>query len=82
MASIITRSQSTRAPLGCWETGDLHHGFTDKTLAAAASCYRVNMDQKLRIVSNTLLSGVSFEGKWGPAQYNQGATNEIASESI
>lgn len=37
-------SQSTRAPLGCWETGDLHHGCTDKTLAAAASCYRVNMD--------------------------------------
>ncbi len=45
MASTVTRSQSSRAPLGCGGTGDSHHGCAADKSAATAWCYHVNMDQ-------------------------------------
>ncbi len=47
MASTVTRSQSNRAPLGCGETGDSHHGCAADKSAATVWCYHVNMDQNL-----------------------------------
>ncbi len=47
MASIVTRSQSNRAPLGCGGTGDSHHGCAADKSASTAWCYHVNMDQNL-----------------------------------
>ncbi len=47
MASTVTRSQSSRAALGCGGTGDSHHGCTDDKSAETVWCYHVNMDQNL-----------------------------------
>ncbi len=45
MASTVTRSQSSRAPLGCGGTGDSHHGCaaTFCKFAATVWCYHINM---------------------------------------
>ncbi len=48
MASTVTRSQSSRVPLGCGGMGDSHHGCAADKSAATAWCYHVNMDQNLR----------------------------------
>ncbi len=47
MASTVTRSPSSRAPLGCGGTGDSHHGCAANKSAETAWCYHVNMDQNL-----------------------------------
>ncbi len=47
MACTVTRSQSNRAPLGCGETGDSHHGCAADKSAATARYYHDNMDQNL-----------------------------------
>lgn len=45
MALTVTRSQSSRAPLGC--TGDAHHGCAADFSTAALRCYHVTMDKDL-----------------------------------
>lgn len=47
MASTVTWYQSSRAPLGCSESGDSHHGCGTERSAAVVRCYPVIMDQKL-----------------------------------
>ncbi len=45
--STVTRSQSSRVPLGCGGTGYSHHGCAADKSAATAWCYHVNMGQNL-----------------------------------
>ncbi len=47
MASTVTRSQFSRAHLGCGGTGDSHHGCAADKSTATAWCYHVNMNQNL-----------------------------------
>lgn len=47
LASTVTWYQSSRAPLGCSESGDSHHGCGTERSAAVVRCYPVIMDQKL-----------------------------------
>ncbi len=70
MASTVTRSQSSRAALGCGGTGDLHLGCAADKSAATAWCYHVNMDQNLWAMFTTpcwiyAMNKGSSEGKRG-----------------
>ncbi len=53
LVSTVTRSQSSRAPLGCGGKGDSHHGWAAHKSAATVWCYHVNKDQNIRIIFPT-----------------------------